>query len=144
MRVQKISEKNEICTFMVGDAVCGIDLLKISEINKNFEITSVPQSKEHIKGIINLRGKIVSILDLGKKLGLKDTQIDEKSRNIIVNSKNEDIGFVVERICDVVSAQQSLIEAPPSNLGKISGIHFTGVLKTENRLIGILDIESLL
>ena len=134
----------ELVTFFVGDALCGMDILKVQEINKLIEMTRVPQAPEYVLGILNLRGDIVTIIDLGKKLGLKSTELSNKTRNIIVNSNEEHIGLMVEQISDVFQAEWEKVEAPPANLGDVQGKYFTGVFKTEDRLIGILDVEKVL
>jgi purine-binding chemotaxis protein CheW len=134
----------ELASFFVGEALCGMDILKVQEINKLIEMTRVPQAPEYVLGILNLRGEIVTIIDLGKKLGLKSTEFSDKTRNIIVNSKGEHIGLMVEKISDVVQAKFEKIEAPPANIGGVQGKYFTGVLKTKDRLIGILDVGKVL
>jgi len=138
----------EFSTFYVGGALCGIDILNIQEINKNFEITKVPQAADYVEGILNLRGRIVTIIDLGKKLGLepasKAKAKDKDNRNIIVNSEDEHIGLLVDSVADVVLAKSSAIEPAPSNIGGVKGKFFEGVLKTETSLIGILDINEVL
>lgn len=134
----------EFSTFYVGGALCGINILRIQEINKHFEITRVPQAYDYIEGILNLRGRIVTIIDLGKKLGLAPVSKDKDNRNIIVNSEDEHIGLLVDSISDVVLARKDDIEPAPSNIGGVKGKYFRGVLKTENKLIGILDIDEVL
>ncbi len=140
------SEDIEFSTFYVGGALCGIDILNIQEINKNFEITKVPQASDYIEGILNLRGRIVTIIDLGKKLGLEPVNKSQGKdyRNIIVNSDEEHIGLLVDSISDVVLAKKSAIESAPSNIGGVKGKFFQGVLKTETQLIGILNIDEVL
>ena len=138
------SKDIEFATFYVGGALCGIDILNIQEINKNFEITNVPQASDYVEGILNLRGRIVTIIDLGKKLGLERVNKDKDNRNIIVNSDDEHIGLLVDSISDVVLSQKSDIEPAPSNIGGAKGKFFQGVLKTETQLIGILDIDEVL
>ena len=134
----------EMATFYVGKALCGIDILSIQEINKNFEMTSVPQSADYVVGVLNLRGRIVTILDLGKKLGLSQIEPGKNNRNIIVRYQDEHIGLLVDSISDVVAAEKDHIEQAPSNIGGVKGKFFHGVLKTEKSLIGILDIEEVL
>ncbi len=141
---ESISEDLEFSTFHVGGAICGINILSIQEINKNFEITRVPQASDYIEGILNLRGRIVTIIDLGKKLGLSPVNKDKENRNIIVNSEDELIGLLVDAISDVVLAKQEDIEPAPSNIGGVKGKYFQGVLKTEKQLIGILNIDEVL
>ena len=134
----------ELASFYIGEALCGMDILKVQEINKLIEMTRVPQAPEYVLGILNLRGEIVTIVDLGKKLGLKSTGMSDKTRNIIVNSNGEHIGLMVEKISDVIQAELEKVEAPPANIGGVQGKYFTGVFKTEDRLIGILDVEKVL
>lgn len=134
----------ELATFYVGDALCGMDILKIQEINKLMVMTKVPQAPDYVMGILNLRGQIVTIIDLGKKLGLASTELTSKSRNIIVNSKGEYIGLMAARISDVMQSDITKIEAPPANIGGVQGKYFKGVFKTEDKLIGILDVEEVL
>ena len=134
----------ELATFYVGDALCGMDILKVQEINKLMEMTEVPQAPDYVMGIINLRGQIVTVVDLGKKLGLTSTELSDTSRNIIVNSKNEHVGLMVSSISDVVEAEWDKVEKPPANIGGVQGAFFKGVYKTKEALIGILDSDRVL
>ena len=134
----------ELATFYVGDALCGMDILKIREINKIMEMTKVPQAPEYVKGILNLRGRIITIIDLGNRLGLSSDEPTDESCNIIINSQNEYVGLLVDRIGDVVRAPMDKIELPPANMGGEQGEYIEGVFKTENTLIGILDVDEML
>lgn len=140
------STKNviELATFYVGRALCGMDILKVQEINKLMEMTKVPQAPDYMVGILNLRGQIVTIIDLGQKLGLGNIEVSNDSRNIIVNTPGEHVGLLVSRISDVVMADPDKIEPAPANMSGIQGGFFTGVYKTENKLIGILNIKEVL
>jgi len=134
----------ELATFYIGDALCGMDILKVQEINKLMQMTKVPQAPEYVLGILNLRGQIVTIIDLGKKLGLGETDISLDPRNIIVNTTGGHVGLLVMRIGDVVEADMDKLEPPPANMRGIQGEYFKGVYKTQQSLIGILDIEKVL
>lgn len=149
--MQKKSEKNlpetgivELATFYIGDALCGIDILNIQEINKQTEVTTVPQAAEYVQGVLNLRGRIVTIIDLGIKLGLSSIEPGKDNRTIIVDFKDEQVGLLVDSISDVLLAEASRIEPPPSNIGGMQGRFFHGVFKTEKKLIGLLDIQAVL
>lgn len=146
MKPSSQSNKNviELATFHVGDALCGMDILKVQEINKIMEMTIVPQSPDYVQGILNLRGQIVTIIDLGKKLGLGQTDLGSDPRNIIVNAPGEYVGLLVNKLSDVVAAEPDKIEPAPANMSGIQGSFFTGVYKTENKLIGVLDIKEVL
>ena len=92
------NNKMELATFYIGDALCGMDILRIQEINKHMEMTVVPQAPDYVMGILNLRGQIVTVIDLGQKLGLSSIELSDEARNIIVNSEDEHIGLVADRI----------------------------------------------
>lgn len=134
----------ELATFFIGNALCGMDILKVQEINKLSQMTRVPKAPEYVLGILNLRGQIVTIIDLGKKLGLGETDTSQDSRNIIVNSPGGHVGFLVNSIGDVVTADMERVERAPANMSGIQGDFFTGVFKTQNNLIGMLDVDKVL
>ncbi len=141
------SERNsfvELATFRVGKALCGMDILKVQEINKVMQMTTVPQAPDYVVGILNLRGQIVTIIDLGKKLGLGETEISRDTRNIVVNSAGGHVGLLVTAISDVVSVDINKTDPAPANMRGIQGEFFTGVCKTDSLLIGILDVEKVL
>ena len=134
----------DLATFTIGGAAYGIDILKIQEINKLRELTPVPGAPPYVQGILNLRGQIVTVIDLGLKLGLSNTHPEDPGRNIIIRSRGEYIGLLVEQISDVVKVTLNDVDSPPANMNGIHGEFFHGVIKTIDRLIGILDIEKIL
>ena len=147
MKGRKITGDKEIielATFYVGNGLCGMNILKVQEINKLMQMTKVPQAPDYVLGILNLRGQIVTIIDLGKKLGLGETDTTKDPRNIIVNSAGGHVGLLVSKISDVVAADMSKLEQAPANMSGIQGEYFTGVYKTKHNLIGILDIDRVL
>ncbi len=134
----------EFATFYVGDLHLGADILQVEEINRHLELTPVPQAPECVRGVINLRGEVVTVVDLRTILGLERIEITPKNRNVIVNSKGEQIGLLVDRIGDVVNASTDQIEPPPANLSGVDGRFFRGVYKLDGELLVILDIETAL
>ena len=121
----------------------GIDILKVQEINKVKEWTPVPHADDFVLGILSLRGSIVTILDLGKKLGLAQTRVSDDSRNIILNSEGECVGFLVDRIGSVTGVNWDQVCEPPPNVDGRQGRFLEGVLKTEKDLVAILDVEEI-
>lgn len=134
----------ELATFHIGDALCGMNILEVQEINRHLTLTNVPQGPHYVLGVINLRGRIVTVIDLGKKMGLSTTLMTELSRNIIVRTADEYVGFLVDQIADVVYADAEQIELPPANIGGIQGKFFEGVLKTDKLLVGVLNTQEIL
>jgi purine-binding chemotaxis protein CheW len=138
------SEQIELATFYIGKSLFGMDILKVQEINKNMERTKVPQAPDYVMGIINLRGRIVTIIDLGGKLGSSRDHRPETGRNVIVESHDEYIGLFVDQIADVVSVDSDKILPPPSNIRGAQGRFFDGVIKAEQGLIAILNVDEVL
>ncbi len=134
----------DLATFCIRGSTYGIDLLKIQEVNKLRVFTAVPGAPDYVRGILNLRGRIVTLIDLGHKLGLSETDVDARARNIIVLFEGERIGLLVERISEVIQVPMNHVETPPANINGIQGDHFHGVVKTSDCVIGILNIEKVL
>lgn len=134
----------ELVTFYVGDALCGMDILKIQEVNKLSMLTKVPQAPDYVLGVLNLRGQLVTVIDLSKKLGLCETNLSQELRNIIVNSMDGHVGLLVSRTSDVLEVDMNLRERTPANMNGIQGELFIGVYKIESHLIGLLDAEKVL
>jgi purine-binding chemotaxis protein CheW len=143
MKTQQSGPLQMSC-FYVGSALCGIDIRVIQEMNKQMEMTRVPGAPSYVLGIMNLRGRIVTIIDLGKKLGLGESKKTEQSRIIIVNSREENIGLLVDRIADVVTTRWEDVDPTPSNIKGIKGKYFHGVCKAGKELVAILDIDTVL
>ncbi|MDQ7031375.1 MAG: chemotaxis protein CheW [Desulfonauticus sp.] len=142
--VQKRKGPFQASCFYLGEALCGIDINLVQEINKQIVYTAVPHAPDYVLGIMNLRGRIVTIVDFGKKLGLGCTKITDSTRIIIVNSKEEQIGLMVDRITDVVNGRWEDIAPPPANIKGIQGRFFLGVCKVKNRLVALLNVEEAL
>ncbi len=134
----------ELITFYVGNTLCGLDISKIQGINKLFNITPVSLAPDYIKGLLNLRGQIITIIDLGKRLGLNYSEVSCDSRGIIIDQDQELIGLQVDKIQDVVLTDINNLEPPPANIGELQSIYFENVFKAEDRLIGILDLKEVL
>jgi purine-binding chemotaxis protein CheW len=134
----------ELATFLVGEALCGMEIRQIQEINKLPQMTRVPQAPSDVLGILNLRGQIVTVIDLARRLGLGATEPTPQVRIIIVNSAGGKVGILVSRISDVVAVDLRHKEASPANMRGIQGRFFKGVCKRENGLVGLLNIEMVL
>lgn len=135
----------EFVLFNVGDMHCGLETSCVQEIfNKNTEITVVHRAPQYVRGVINLRGDIVTIIDLRLKFGFEPLEIGDATQIVVVRHGDESIGLLVDSVSDVVSADPADIEAPPSNVGGITGAYFDGIYKLETELVVVLDKDELL
>ena len=146
----KLVEENEqdllLVTFCLEDDWYGLDTNLIQEVIVVGDITTVHHAPDYVRGISNLRGKIVTILDLNLKLGLPKHQLSSESRILIVPWMNEQVGLLVDSVADVVSLSRSQIESLPSNIKDeisqfLGGVYY---LAEEDRLLGLLELDSVL
>ena len=137
-------ETIQLACFVVDELLCGIDIKWVQEINRNLKLTQVPLAPDYVLGIMNLRGRIVTVINLGKKLGLVPCAMGGKSRGVIVDRDDEYIGLLVDGIKDVISIAGSQITPPPANIDVQKGTFFSGACKLENALISILDVDAVL
>ncbi|PID38115.1 MAG: chemotaxis protein CheW [Proteobacteria bacterium] len=133
----------DLVIFRVGELLCGIDIGSVQEVNKQLDVTPVHQARETIRGIVNLRGQILTILDLRRCLGLPSQEIDQSSRSVVVRHQDEIVGLLVDEVDDIVSAQADTILPPPPHLRGAYGDLFEGVYRQQHRLVAVLGVERL-
>jgi len=134
----------QLATFYVGDILLGVDIRQVQEINRQLSVTDVPHSKDYVRGVINLRGDVATVIDLRTILGLPSVEVTRESRNLIVHSQGESIGFLVDRISDILTLSSNEISQPPTNIEGVDGSLFKGVFKLEKGLLLILDVDAVL
>ncbi len=137
-------KKTQLVTFLVGGAFCGIDIQRVQEINKPADWTPVPHAPSYVMGIFSLRGKMVTLIDLARKMGIPPSPPGGEARNIIVSAETETIGLRVETVCGVIDLDPEKVSPPPANLGPIQGSYISRVLRTEGRLLAVLDVDKVL
>lgn len=145
--MEMTQELKKIVTFSSGESLCGIDILDTQEIIRTTGITPVPLASASISGIINLRGSIVTVIDLNRRLGLPeefDLPLSVSRRIIILRIQTESIGLLVDAIGDVIDISASDLAPPPGNVQGIHGRCFKSVVWHEQGLIGILDVATVL
>ncbi len=128
----------------LGDEEYAIDVLKINTIIRSIEITIVPRMESYILGVMNLRGKVVPVIDLRVRFNLAKNDFDKATRIIVVNINNENIGFVVDEVTEVMRIKRSMVEPTPPLVGSIGQEYILGICKYDSRLIMLLDIDRVI
>ena len=134
----------QLVSFNIGEEEFGVDILKVQEINRMVEITRVPNAPEYVDGVINLRGKVIPVINLRRRFGLQRKEKDKNTRIIVVELSGKVLGFVVDAVSEVLRIPQSVTEPPPSIIGGIRAEYITAIGKLENRLLILLDLERVL
>ncbi len=140
------SEKNlQLVIFELSGEEFGVEIMQVSEIIPVSRITSIPQAPECIKGLINLRGKIVVVIDLNKRLGFSSKETDSLSKIIILEVRGTVIGMLVNSVTEILRLPLSSIEPTPEIIkSKINAEYLKGVGKVGNRIIVLLNLARVL
>jgi purine-binding chemotaxis protein CheW len=134
----------QLVSFVVDKEEYGIDILNVQEIIRSVDISRVPNAPDFVDGVINLRGKIVPVLDLRKRFGKPARPKDKNTRIIVIELGDKIVGFIVDKMKEVIRIPQSIIEAPPELAMDIHSKYITGVAKLEERILVLLDLVQLL
>lgn len=134
--------------FELAGEYYGLDILKIMEINGMMDITAVPQTPRFLKGLINLRGKVIPVIDLRLKFGLPEEAYTERTSIIVIEFQtivgNTQMGIVVDQVSEVITINAGDIEPAPEFGTRLKSEYIKGMAKTKTQVIIILDIDLIL
>jgi len=132
-----------LVAFKIGTEEFAVDIASVQEINKAVEVTRIPNSPPHVQGVMNLRGKIIPVVDLRKMLGFQTRAADKQSRIIVIETGGVVVGFLVDSVSEVVQLPESAVEAPPTFAGTVEPHYVNGVGKMEDRLLILLNLQKM-
>ena len=133
----------QLVSFHLGVEEFGIEILKVQEINRIVEITRVPQAPDYCEGVINLRGRVIPVVNLRKKFAMENAAWDKSTRIIVCDINSKVFGMVVDSVSEVRRIPASTVENPPDIVMAQGSQYIRGVVKLEDRLLMFLDIEKL-
>ena len=133
----------QIVCFKIGNEEYGIDILQVQEILKLPKVTKLPKSKAFIMGVIDLRGKVLPIVDLSRRFGIESNKSSENSRAIVVDISGKKVGLGIDSVSHVIKVNTNDIEPPPPVVRGISGKYIVGIAKLENGFVVVLDINQM-
>jgi len=137
------NEAGKYLTFKLAEEEYGVEILKVREINGVMDITAVPQMPVYMKGVINLRGKVIPVIDLRLKFGLEEIEHTEQTCIIVVDVGKE-IGIITDTVCEVLDIAGENIEPPPSMGGAMDTSFILGMGKVGDAVKILLDIDKVL
>jgi purine-binding chemotaxis protein CheW len=138
------SEPIQLATFYVADMCLALDIGLIQEIIRDIKVTRVPHSLPQVRGVINLRGEVTTVIDLRQVLGLPRLDATSNTQTLIVRSQGESIGLIVDRVGDICAVDPATIKPPPPNVDSVDGRFFRGVCQQKTEIILVLDLEEAL
>jgi purine-binding chemotaxis protein CheW len=137
-------ETEHLATFFLDREEYGVDVRLVQEIRRVTEITQVPRAPDFIKGVINLRGRIIPVIDLKRKLGLGEVEVTKRSRIVVVTIKGRLLGLLVDGASQVKKIPVSSVEPAPEEVVQKGGDYLRGVAKLEGRLIILIELPTVL
>ncbi len=142
------SKSGKFLTFELDDEVYGVGILKVKEIIGIMDITSVPQSPQYMKGVLNLRGKIIPVVDLRLKFGFPEKEYTERTCIIVVELARGEgkmlVGIIVDAVSEVTNISEADVEATPDFGGNYSADYIHGMAKIKGKVVILLDIGRVL
>ena len=138
-----MAKNRQLCTFYLDHLFFGVEVRKVQEIIRHQEMTRVPLAPPAVRGRINLRGQIVTAIDLRRRLGLHDRPADQLPLNVVIQTDDGAVSLLVDEIGDVLQVSEALFERPPETLRGPARELIRGAYKLKDRLLLILDAERI-
>ncbi|MDR3578083.1 MAG: chemotaxis protein CheW [Anaerolineaceae bacterium] len=136
--------ENQNVIFELSSEYFGVDIAVVESIIKMQPITCMPQAPSFVEGVINLRGKVLPVIDLRKRFGIQTCETNKNSRIVIVNNKGGQVGMVVDGVSEVLTISDYLVESAPALATTIDSAFITGIARLDERLVILLDLDRVL
>lgn len=142
--VGNVVQSAKYLTFALADEEYGLEILQVREIIGLIDITTVPRMPDFVKGVVNLRGKIIPVIDLRLKFGMSGIEYSRETCIIVLSIRNNLVGIIVDNVCEVLDIGQDKIELVPSFGMNINTDFIMGMGKVENSVVILLNIERVM
>ena len=134
----------QLVSFHIGEEEFGVDILKVQEIIKIIDVTRMPNAPEFVEGVINLRGKVIPVIDLRIRMHFQKKEHDKNTRIIVVEIGGRTVGFIVDSVSEVLRISKDIFESPPEIVAGMNSEYITAIGKLEDRILILLDLEKVL
>ncbi len=138
------NETSQIIVFDIGSEKFGVKITEVYEIIRMKEITELPIESPYIAGVINLRGDIISVIDLRKRFGIEEVVETEDTRIIVVDFQGQNVGLIVDAVSEVFHIDHNEIDTPPRSMVGIKNDYIKGIIKLDESIVILLELNNLL
>ena len=139
-----MANEEQIIIFDIGREKFGIKIVRVDEIIRMKEITQLPDSSSYMVGIINLRGNIISVIDLRKRFGIEEPENTDDTRIVVVEFENQKVGLIVDAVSEVFHIDKKEIDDPPKSMVGIKDDYLRGIIKINDDIVILLELDDLL
>ena len=140
---ENVNDELKLIIFKLGREEYGMDILRVQEIKRMMSITRVPSTPPFIKGVINLRGSVLPVIDLRTRLGLVETELGDAARIIVIMANDTTVGFIVDEVVEVTTINTQNIEVAHALSTGLSTEYISGIAKADKRLFIMLNPDSI-
>jgi len=134
----------QLVVFELGDESYGVDISRVQDINRMQEITEIPHAPESVVGVINLRGRVIPVIDLRKRFGLPEAVHTKDTRIVVVHLEGNLIGVIVDAVSQVLRIPADIVEPPSPVLAGVDSKYLRGIAKLDDKLVILLDLDFVL
>jgi purine-binding chemotaxis protein CheW len=143
-QTEEVETTEDVACFFLDREEYGVDVRQVQEIRRVAEITAVPRAPASVRGVINLRGRVLPVIDLKRKLGRGEVEGGSRARIVVVRTKERLVGLLVDGATRVLKVRASSVEPAPAEVADQAADYIRGVAKLDDRLVILVDIERLL
>jgi len=134
----------KVVIFTLNDELCSVEASLVHKIEKYSEVSLVPQLPDYIKGLFNLRGRVVPVIDLNKRFNMGDSEITKKTKIIITEKDNQLIGFMVNNVLEIINLDEESVDKSEAIIKVNNKKYIKGIGKNNNKLFSIIDLNEIL
>lgn len=139
-----VEELAQFVSFKLGKEEFCVNIFSVKEINKMLKLTKIPNSPEFVEGVVNLRGVIIPVINLRRKLNMPSVENTQSTRIVVIEINNQNVGLKVDEVSEVLRIQNSLLENPPELVNGLDSKYIKSVANLEDRLLILLDINLII
>ncbi|ESR24219.1 chemotaxis protein CheW [Lutibaculum baratangense] len=140
----KFPSSGELIAFSIGEQEFCVDIMAVREIRGWTNTTPLPQSPNYVRGVINLRGAVLPVVDLGARLGMRPAEPTARSVIIVVRVKSQTVGLLVDAVCDILTVTEDMLQPTPDVTCDMVTRFVTGIIAVDGRMISLVSLDSVL
>jgi purine-binding chemotaxis protein CheW len=141
---QTSQNEEQVVVFELAGESYGVDIARVQEIIRPPAITAVPRAPQYVEGVVNLRGRVIPVINLRNRFGLPNVTRDRASRIVVLEISGQTVGAAVDAVSEVLRVPQSSVEAPGATLAGPETAHLRGIAKLDERLVILLDLDRII